>query len=270
MEHRTEPLPTRSLGALLDETFAIYGRHLRRLVWIAALVQAPATLLSAGVLEIWGSHLGTAIAIGLIWVLAFVIVGAAAISAVGQHYLTGNVDVRGCYTRAFWRARSLALVALIAATMVLLVPAMLWAVGVSGVAAYVILLLVPLTAMFLYWSMAIQVMIVEGHEALGALGRSFTLVKGSWRRVLGVWSIVVLVAFGLSIMITVPFLAVSIPLGPGHFAAAGVRFLNNVAVATGVPLVIFISGTLLYYDLRVRKEQYNVGALAREMGMFAV
>jgi hypothetical protein len=126
-----------------------------------------------------------------------------------------------------------------------------------------------MAAMFLYWSMAIQAMIVEGHKATAALRRSFTLVKGSWRRVLGVWSVVSLVAFGLSIMITVPFLAVSIPLGPDHFAAAGLRFLNNLAVTTGVPLVIFISGTLLYYDLRVRKEQYNVGALAREMGIFA-
>ena len=43
--------------------------------------------------------------------------------------------------------------------------------------------------------------------------------------------------------------------------------LGGVVVAVVVPPVLFIGWTLFYYDMRVRKEGYDVAALSRELGL---
>ena len=45
--------------------------------------------------------------------------------------------------------------------------------------------------------------------------------------------------------------------------------LGGIAVEIVVAPIVFIAGTLLYYDLRVRKEQYDLSALSQEMGTVA-
>ena len=267
MERRPTTLPARSLGPLLDETFAIYGRHLKRLIWIAALVQAPITLFSTLVLEIWGSN-ATTIAITMpISALASVVVYAAAIFAVGQQYLTGEIDVRRCYRRAFWRARSLALMTLIIMGPILVLLSILVFKGNSVLAAVAVLMIFPLIVFGVYWSVAVQAVVVEGYRAVGALRRSFGLIKGSWWRVFGISAVLMLVVTGLSIMIAAPFAALSAILEPAQALVVLVLFLADLAVSTAVPLVLFIFGTLLYYDLRVRKEEYDLETMSRELGI---
>jgi hypothetical protein len=44
-------------------------------------------------------------------------------------------------------------------------------------------------------------------------------------------------------------------------------FLAGMVVSVFVAPVAFVATTLLYFDLRVRKEEYDTEALSREMGM---
>jgi len=51
----------------------------------------------------------------------------------------------------------------------------------------------------------------------------------------------------------------------------GVLFelLGSIVVAVAVPPIAGIASTLIYYDLRVRKENYDLTTLSQEMGVAA-
>ncbi|MCX8213115.1 MAG: hypothetical protein OTJ97_01150, partial [SAR202 cluster bacterium] len=98
MKDRSQALLPRGLGGLLDETFAIYGGHLRQWLIIAAVIYLPVGLVSIGLGQFAGGP----------WIVLFTYVFevAGAVLAfsgvaygVGQHYVTGVVGVRECYAR---------------------------------------------------------------------------------------------------------------------------------------------------------------------------
>jgi len=256
----------------LDETFAVYGRHFWRFVGLVAIVQAPINVLLLAVYLVTGGGATGAVASFLLGTLATVVVYGAVVSATGQQYLNGEIGIRKCYGRAMWRLISLILISIV---MIAILSIVLVPMGLTDQPTLVMLASlasIPVLALAIYWSMAIQAAVVEGHKAVGALKRSFGLVRGSWWRVFGVSMVFGLVAFGLAIVVSVPFtlplLLAEADLTTG--VSIALRFLGNVAVQTVVPPVIFISGTLLYYDLRVRKEDYSLSTLSREMGIAGV
>jgi hypothetical protein len=51
--------------------------------------------------------------------------------------------------------------------------------------------------------------------------------------------------------------------------ARAVLTLNSIVVGVVVLPVLFTGMTLLYYDLRVRKEHFDLEALTQEMGVAA-
>jgi hypothetical protein len=123
-----------------------------------------------------------------------------------------------------------------------------------------------------HMSMAVQAAIVQGYKTAGALKRSYSLVRGKWWRIFGILLVIGLVATGLGIVASIPFAIPLMVLGadPGSQAANYIQALGGLAVRTFVLPVIFIAGTLLYYDLRVREEEYDLTKLTQEMGLAAV
>jgi hypothetical protein len=71
-------------------------------------------------------------------------------------------------------------------------------------------------------------------------------------------------------MVTAPF-AIASWLAPGGTTGLTdvIQLLGAVTVSAVVPPVFAIAGTLLYYDLRVRKENYDMSELSRELGLVA-
>jgi hypothetical protein len=250
----------------LDETFAIYSRHFWRFAGLVATVQVPIGIFSLAVDRLAGGREAAVAVIGMLSALATVVVYGAAVSAIGQQYLDGAIGVRRSYRRATWRLISLVLISLVV-VLIVLVPMVIS--DEPGLVMLATLMSIPAIALGIYWSMAVQAVIVEGLKTIGALKRSFGLVRGSWWRVFGVSLVFGLVAFGLAIVVTIPFLLPSLIGGYDVDSGLGVaiRFLNNVVVEIAILPVLFISGTLLYYDLRVRKEQYDLSVLSREMGI---
>ena len=255
MKQHTQTLPTRTLGELLNETFAVYGRHLWAFIGLAAVVQVPISLLAhflgngptaygvEGALRFFG------------W---FLVYGAVAF-AVGQQYVTGRITIGQCYMRVRWRILSMTLLSLILAVSILL-------------GAALAVLIVPAIVMFaalVYWSMAVPAIIVQGYKPVDALKRSFGLVRGSWWRVFGITVVIMLVVLGLAIVITIPFAIASwlaAPDGP-TVVSNTVQLLGDLTVAAAVLPVAAVASTLLYYDLRVRKEDYSLISLSQEMGI---
>ena len=270
MSQQPQALLPRGLGALLDETFAIYGRHLRRWLVIAALVQVPVGLVSLGLGQLSGIPAIGFVAYAL-GVAGAVLVYSAIAYGVGQHYVTGAVEVRECYARAWWRVQSLTVLAL-GPMAALLAIGLSLRYGGDLAGATLALLLVPLTIVAaVYWSMAVPAVVIEGKRAVGALKRGFTLVHGSWWRALGVALTLMLVALGMAIVLTIP-VGLAAALAGGSLASRSMAVFigaGDLIVMVVVPPVLMIAWTLLYNDFRVRKEEYDVATMSRELGIVA-
>ena len=270
-ERQTPTLSPRNLGALLDETFSIYGRHLRRFAAIVILVQVPVHVVILLMVVLAGTSVVTQGIIVLLGSFTLVLVYGAAVSAVGQQYITGEVAISRCYSRALTRVKTLAMLTMIVVVAVLsVVPAFLViARDQSLLAGLVVLMLVPVIAI---GSIAVQAVIVEGFGAIGALRRSFALIRGSWWRIFGITVVVLLIALGLGILMIIPFALALEVFGADQGSALGnlLLFLADIIVRVTVQPVLFIAGTLLYYDLRVRNEQYDFATLSNELGIVPV
>jgi hypothetical protein len=112
----------------------------------------------------------------------------------------------------------------------------------------------------------VQAVVVEGRGPVDALRRSWRLVRGSYWRVLGIMLLLLLLLY---ILIGVPtgiagvVIQLVFPDPVRHFAmrqslSTLVGYLSQIVV---LPLQL-VAYTLLYYDLRVRKEGYDIELLA--------
>jgi len=277
LEKHPSPLPPRNLAELLDETFFIFGRHLKGFMLLVAVVQLPVSVATLVILEyagggsfIWDA--ATLTAAFLLGVFGSLFAYGAAVFAVGQQYVTGEIVIRSCYTKAWWRVRSLWVLtlAVAAASAIFLVP--LSVSDRSAVLMLALLLMLGSIALFIYWSMSVQAMIVEGRMAIGALKRSAALVLRNWWRVFGITLVLGLVGFGLAVLVSIPFflIALGVPgAAQGSLVSVALLLIADSAVRITVLPLLFIGGTLLYYDLRVRNEEYDVATLSREMGIAA-
>jgi hypothetical protein len=138
---------------------------------------------------------------------------------------------------------------------------------VVGIALGVIALIVPGIWLAIAWSVAYPVMLVEGTGGFAALKRSFKLVEGHW------WSTCgrLLVAYILvQVITTVAALIFLIPaeaiVDDTSFGALVLESAANfVASLVTTPFIAAVV-MLVYFDLRVRKEGFDLALLAERMG----
>lgn len=247
-------LRERNLGELLTESFAIYGKHIKRFLALVAIVQVP-----VGFLALITSGGSAAFVIGAL-ITAFASMGSfgATVYAVGQHYATGEVAIGPCYQRVWSRIVSLAVISAIFTAFL--------AVGL--LLAVLVVPLIGMLVIMVYWAVAPQAIVMEGYKPVAALRRSYQLVQGNWLRVLGISTVVVLVLIGLGLVLAAPFAVVSsvVASEDATLLSQTFQFLSRLIVAVAVPPLAAIASTLIYYDLRVRKENYDLTILSREMG----
>ena len=268
LQIRPSGVAARSLSQLLDETFGIYGKNLWRFVGIMAVVQVPANIL--GLIPLRGV-VGGAYAITVIVVALGLTFGATA-HAVGQYYVTNEVSIKRCYSRVWWRAASLFGATALFWGAIATIASPGWVqdngvvAGILGLAA-----LVAIVGL-IYLAMTIPAVLMEKRKPIAAAGRSYGLVRGNWWRVLGIVVVFALVSAGLSLLVSFPLLiAAFLAAEPETTTVLSQAFGligGTVASIAAVP-VLWIGMTLLYYDLRVRKEDYDIEALTREMGVVA-
>ena len=235
-------IPIRDLGGLISETFGMYRRSFWPFVLIALVPQVPFFL--SGFTPLLLTVLLVLVGI----VLSFLQIGAFVCRVVGE-IVSERVDVVECY-RAAWR-RALSLVGtFILITLALLVPMIL---------SLVIVGLPLLFYLVIIWFFAGEAIMVEGKGPIPALGRSRELVRGTWWRVFGIAVVFGLMSLGLLIAGAIPAVII------GFFSPLDASVLLTVVSVLVVP-VFAIGRTLLYLDLRVRKEGYTRDALASDVG----
>ena len=226
----------------MDETFRIYRGSFWPFVRIAVIPQMP-LLLSVVTPSVLSAVLS------IIGLLFGIFAGAATIWAVAQQYTGQEIDVGECYRRAWGRV-----ISLVAAVFIL-------AVVLIGCAVLMLVLVgIPLFFYVLViWFFAWQAIIMERKGPIEALRRSRGLVRGSWWRVFGI-----VIVFGVIVLaLQIPALILGGILG--RFSGAA----GNVVLAAARVLTFpigSIGATLLYLDLRVRKEGYTLEAMASDVG----
>ena len=117
------------------------------------------------------------------------------------------------------------------------------------------------------WTVAVPAMMVERTKVFESLGRSFTLVKGTFWRVWGIRALGTLIAVVIGSMISVPFgLASGVgsalssagsDAGPSLLALALAALGSAVSTTITAPIRSGIDA-LLYVDLRMRKEGLDI------------
>ncbi len=230
-------IPPRLFGDLVSETLRLYRRHLHLLLAISIVPQLPG-LLGLAELTLW--QVGLLSTVGL--VLQAIAQGAV-VHLVASICAGSSTTVDASYRRALRSAPSL--VADQAVFTLLLAASALLALFLVGIPLFFLFLV-----LLIFFPQAIM---VEGFPFLDAFRRSARLVRGHWWRV-----------FGISLAFILVYLTPSVLLV--FLASPKVATVLLMVVGTlGMPWMM-IGTTLLYFDLRVRKEGFNLEALSLELG----
>jgi hypothetical protein len=138
---------------------------------------------------------------------------------------------------------------------------------VVGVIAGTLAFVVPGIWLMIAWSVAIPAMLVEGKRGAKALGRSLELVRGRWWATLGrllvAYILVSVVTAAASFALLLPALVI---VDDTSFGALVLEHAANLLVSLVTTPFIAAVTTLVYFDLRVRKEGFDLAVLAERMG----
>ncbi len=226
---------------------------------------------------------------GVLFLIAALFGGLAAIFETGalaifisEQYLGRQLSARQAYAHALRRWPSLLGMSLIflmvygGLFVVMFIPLALLVFasgsGNSGLPLFIsctVCLLLPLILITYYalsvrWQFAPQAIVIEQRGALEGLRRSWNLVRGSFWRVAGI-------ALVLTIMITILSSAASFSLQFIVFALPSFVLINALStIMTNLLQMIvlplqFGTLTLLYYDLRVRREGFDLQQMADQL-----
>jgi hypothetical protein len=238
------PLRSRSVGEILTAAFDLYGRSWRTLIPLVAVVVVPLSILQSAIGDALGGDDPWQAATGRLLIVlvglfaTLVVAGAVAWAAAGV--LVGReTDLGEAYRFGTARMWSLLLVGVL--------------VGLA-VAGGFVLLVVPGFIFLTRFSVSVVALVVEGKRGRAALSRSWSLVRGHSWSVFGTWIVAGFLAGIVNGALSAPF--------PDSWFARGLMAGIGSAITTPFTSLVI---SLIYFDLRVRKESLDVAGLEREL-----
>ncbi|MCA1682408.1 MAG: hypothetical protein LC685_00135 [Actinobacteria bacterium] len=264
------------IGEILDVAIKTFSRNARTLITIGAIVGVPLELLnglvqlstvsspdqvagsfsvgnsdtSASFSRARGAGLVVSLLIGLI---ITVLLTAASVKAVSDGYLGGRPSVRDSLRFAVRRMRSLA-----------------WLYVLFGVGLLLatIALVIPGIWLYVAWSVATPVLLIEDVRGTAALRRSFRLVRHRWWPTAGLLLVAAFIV-GITGGVFAGLLVLVPKLIDGNSVLLAVVSSTVSAALTAAlvqPLQAAIT-TVLYFDLRVRHDGFDLTLLAARLGL---
>lgn len=135
-----------------------------------------------------------------------------------------------------------------------------------GVIGATILLVIPGIWLSVAWSLGYPALLSEGIGPAAALGRSFRLVKGRWwatfAALLVMYLIVAVISGILGLVVGATLVAA---IDSEVVAAVLLTIVNIISSLVTLPLFAAVL-TIIYFDLRVRKEGFDLQLLAQGVG----
>ena len=264
---RVRPLPLRQMGIgeLVDGAVKLYRRDWLALTGIAALVLFPLTFIQLWVtqsmvtsVDVFATDaefqamttqilLVTLLFAGVQLLIAQPFLVAAISRAAADAYLGETVTLGGTLRYAVSR-----------------LPAILWVTIITLIVTLIgfILLIIPGIIATVRLTLAPAVVVVEDVRGTSAVSRSWSLTGGHFWRVLGTLILSgIITAVGAAI-IQIPAEVIATMIGPEGWPVSALGTALATALITPFSLLIVV---LLYFDLRVRKEGYDIEVMAQEL-----
>ena len=252
----------RTLSQKIRETIRIYRGGFLPLLGIVAIVQVPLLLLDTmlgGLAQ--GESVGVAIVlqyvvIAVLSIFGFLIMYGATAHAVSRHMEGSEINIVASYAAAWRKLRNLGG----AGAIVFLVGIGLAVTGIG----------IPFAVFFMVsWAFAIPAAVLEGTSPKASLTRSSYLVRNRWRNVFGnLLAMALLWALPGALLSGIVGLIVGLSLIT--FVDNQTTILQVTGLVSGLIWILFaplglIGVTLVYWDLRVRKEGVEKEDIAREL-----
>ena len=253
-----------SLGEILDRAFLMYRRHMLLFLGIAAIPQL--LTLALGLLQIFLGPLSTvrnvgnrtillpnfdltSILLGLVGIVLAVIVYALAqggtILAVADLYLGRQTNISEALRRAWGELGTLIGTSLLN--------------GLAVLAGFVALV-IPGIYIVCRLLVCLPAALIENRAPGDSLSRSWNLTKGYAGRAFLLLLLYLALAFGIGLLFGIPIGY----LADARGAVSNARLLLvlnqvvNVVVSILVQPLLLIGTSIFYFDLRVRKEAFDI------------
>jgi len=265
------------VGEVLDAGIKLYLRNVRTLMGLTAIVVVPFQALSAVVLLSTVSNgnevprgftslgsadrvnhatsLGSSAILDITSAIIGVLTTAACVKAVSDIYLEQPASIGSSLRFALRRLGSL-----------------VWLEIITGVLLVIAFIALVIPGIWLYaaWSVAVPALLIEGTQGASALSRSFRLVRGRWWPVAAVLLVASVMISVLAGAIEAVLVGISLTgdTSSGGLAVAVVSLAATISAILTRPFHAAVT-TVLYYDLRVRHEGYDVALLAEQLGIEA-
>jgi hypothetical protein len=252
------PMQPRSVADILETAFDLYRRHWVTLVQLVAIVVVPLTFLQFLLADAFSESvvigpdgqptideglgaglIGSSVVVGFVSLLINMLLTGAIAWAVATILVGREPNLAESYRFGYRRIWSILLVTVLSGLAVL---------------AGLILFVIPGIFVFVRLFASVPAVVVEGRRGTDALSRSWNLVKGYGWPVFGALAVTLLLSWIVTVILSIP---------AGDSFLAGWIFGSIASIVT-MPYMTLVIG-LLYFDLRVRKEQLDVATLDREL-----
>ena len=265
-----------SLGEVLDRTFKLYKNHFWLFAGIntlpsgillvlavaysafeasaAASGRAPgATGVPSGSAIFTGFAVG--FGLGIVYVALLAYAQAATVFAVSDLYLGGATSIRESYKRVGAKALRVFVIFLL----------MLIVVFVGF-----LFLIIPGIILGCRAAVSVPVAMLEDVKSVRSIERSMQLTKGHAVEIFVIFLMVGAMSYVVTLLLQIPFFVAVIMAAAAHHAPSfGILLLNNLATFIGQVLIGpigTIALSLMYYNLRVRKEAFDIQHLMARLG----
>jgi len=256
------------IGEILGTAIRLTLSNVRTLIPLVAIIVVPLAIIDAVLLlatlhngfivdnklylQTTGGYNGGRYAMLALRFLGSAIAAGLVFRAVSTIYLGGQPSVGESARAAFSRAGTLVMTALVVTI---------------GTLIGLVLLVLPGIWFAVTCAVAVPAVMMEGRGAFEAIGRSQELVRGRWWATFGAFLVAYLL---LAVVEFVLGLILGAALLGGHHSltALGVELVVVFLVAQLITIPFIGSViTVIYFDLRVRKEGLDVEHHAREVGL---
>ncbi len=236
-------LGPRDIGSIIGDSIRIYSKNFWKLLGICSVVQIPLAIFfyASQFLNIETASISYNLTAYLFFMLviffwSFVLhplMFASFQCAITGYFLNRNMGIFNYYSLAINRLGTI-----IGSVLLVMLFIFLMIISVIGI---------PFSIYFgVGWIFIVNVALLEQRDIRKTLKRSRQLVEGNWWRVFGIYFCLILITAPITLMTL--------------FLPQWISTLINIII-TPFSLI----GTLLiYFDLRVRKEQYSIEKLKEE------
>jgi hypothetical protein len=260
-----------SLGEILDRTFSLYRRNFLLFVGITALPQLLVLGFKLGLIFLTGGTKGTRpgqpdfTALGLVgfligiifYMVAYLYTHGGTVYAVSNLYLARPTSIGAALRKMHGEALNLFGVLLLN--------------GLATIGGF-ILLIVPGVYIACRLATCVPAALLENLGARDSLGRSYSLTKDFAGRSFVIFLLYVAILYGAALLLVAPFsfaMALSGKDPAMIMIWAALSQVGSSIAAILVTPILTIATTVFYYDLRVRKEAFDLQMMMNPGGSVA-